>query len=425
MPIEFQCPICNAAIRVGENAAGKKGTCPQCKAKIRVPEAPPAPTGPPMIEFQCPRCATVIRVPHDSAGKKGPCPKCHGRLKVPEVAPAPAPFAPVPAPFAPAPTGSTSEPITAYSAAPLPVESIPPLGPEVRIGNAAATSVASALKRRNSTSKLALLVPVACLAIFAGVAFWMFKERPEKLEGNLTAERLPDGSLPPKVVDPALLNVPRRQLLPLLEFLATEPLRLTSSLMGVEFKGDRSKLEVSVRPGTDTELYRVDPHGNKALAAYLVQHATEFDKPRLKELADNVPKFLLALESFRKAKGGASEGLVEYRNSVGVATLVGPAGYQLEAVRHGEIHRCILEDAQGQLYFLLPIGTDQFEIRGRTMANGKTPFPGVYKVTVAKKTVTPQLKSGKKTAKPKAPKEEPMPESDEGEMKEKEMSEKP
>lgn len=419
MPIEFQCPSCNSAIRVGDAAAGKKGTCPQCKTKVRVPDiARPEPAGPPMIEFQCPRCSTVIRVPPDSAGKKGPCPKCHGRLKVPEVVSAPPPFSSHPG-------SSVSEPITAYSAAPLPPEAIPQLGPEVRIGGAAAASVATALKRRNATSKAALLVPVVCLAVFAGVAFWMFRPRPEKLEGNLTAERLPDGSLPPKPVDPALLNVPRRQLLPLLEFLASEPLRLTSSLMGVEFKGDGAKLEVSIKPGTDTELYRVDPRGNKALGAYLVKHAAEFDKPRLKELTDNIPRFMLALESFRKAKGGASEALAEYRNSVGVASLVGPAGYQLEAVRHGEIHRCIHEDAQGHVYFLLPIGTDQFEIRGRTLANGKTPFPGVYKVTVAKKAAAAQAKSGKKTAKPKASKEEPMPQSDDGEMPEKEMSEKP
>ena len=31
MAIEFDCPACDATIRVKDNAAGKKGRCPKCK----------------------------------------------------------------------------------------------------------------------------------------------------------------------------------------------------------------------------------------------------------------------------------------------------------------------------------------------------------------------------------------------------------
>lgn len=43
MPIEFDCPHCTSAIRVGDSGAGKVGKCPRCKEKIRVPL--PSPVG--------------------------------------------------------------------------------------------------------------------------------------------------------------------------------------------------------------------------------------------------------------------------------------------------------------------------------------------------------------------------------------------
>jgi DNA-directed RNA polymerase subunit RPC12/RpoP len=38
MAILFDCPECGAPIRVGDEAAGRRGACPSCKAKIIVPE---------------------------------------------------------------------------------------------------------------------------------------------------------------------------------------------------------------------------------------------------------------------------------------------------------------------------------------------------------------------------------------------------
>src|SRR5689334_15150582 len=37
MAIQFQCPSCEATIRVPDEAAGKKGTCPRCNEKLLVP----------------------------------------------------------------------------------------------------------------------------------------------------------------------------------------------------------------------------------------------------------------------------------------------------------------------------------------------------------------------------------------------------
>jgi predicted Zn finger-like uncharacterized protein len=48
MAIEFQCPYCTAMIRVGDDAAGKRGKCPKCATTLMVPrpQAPGSATGP-------------------------------------------------------------------------------------------------------------------------------------------------------------------------------------------------------------------------------------------------------------------------------------------------------------------------------------------------------------------------------------------
>lgn len=51
MPIQFQCPSCNAAIRVDEAAAGKKGKCPQCSRELLVPRPTPVTEQPPSTDF--------------------------------------------------------------------------------------------------------------------------------------------------------------------------------------------------------------------------------------------------------------------------------------------------------------------------------------------------------------------------------------
>ena len=38
MLISFKCPHCQAALQVGSDFVGKKGTCPHCKKELTVPE---------------------------------------------------------------------------------------------------------------------------------------------------------------------------------------------------------------------------------------------------------------------------------------------------------------------------------------------------------------------------------------------------
>ena len=133
MPIQFNCPSCQAALRLNDESAGRRGQCPKCQTQIVVPKlasnangaqtansskisnatvgAPksssdgtstvpsaasrsPDTSGPPKaatIEFRCDACGKRIRAPSSAAGDAVACPGCGQKLRVPGVAPSAAP----------------------------------------------------------------------------------------------------------------------------------------------------------------------------------------------------------------------------------------------------------------------------------------------------------------------------------------------
>src|SRR4029077_7529467 len=71
MPIEFNCRICNAMIRVPDKSAGGKGRCPKCGVRITVPrKSTPKPepqAAEPQEEFEFPGVAADVIAGDDSA----------------------------------------------------------------------------------------------------------------------------------------------------------------------------------------------------------------------------------------------------------------------------------------------------------------------------------------------------------------------
>jgi len=100
MPIEFSCTSCQHLVRVGDNAAGKKGKCPHCGTILQIPgpavaasAPPPAKPASPTISFPCPGCGKTMKAPAALAGKRGKCPHCQTMFVVggsPASAPRPA-----------------------------------------------------------------------------------------------------------------------------------------------------------------------------------------------------------------------------------------------------------------------------------------------------------------------------------------------
>lgn len=370
MPIEFTCPRCQTAIQVPDETAGKKGRCPNCQGKVRVP-TPPLPE----IEFHCPQCTLAIRVPGESAGKKVRCPQCQTKLRVPAVAPPPPPvetFAAAP----PKPAPVVDDHVVSSDT------SVPNLAPAINLGGAEATTISKAIRLRQKSNLGKLLVPMLCLSTLTAAGAWFFWKGTPKLEGTLVAERIPDTELPPVIIDPTYLNLPRNKLRDLFETMAADPLRVKGELMRLEIRGGKMAIEIIPEVGTNTVFYRIDLKQNKFLWKYATAHRDEFDKPRQKELASSVPEFVQRVDQRRRGAATA-DSLFEFRNSVGVNSMVRGLGYQLQAEHRGEGHRCVYEDSDGRLYFLLPRNLTSFELSGRKPATkGDLQFPGHYEVTV-------------------------------------------
>ena len=102
MAIEFSCTSCQHLVRVGDNAAGKKGKCPHCGTILQIPGPPAAAPAPalspakpasPTLSFPCPGCGKTMKAPAALAGKRGKCPHCQTMFVVgggPASAPRPA-----------------------------------------------------------------------------------------------------------------------------------------------------------------------------------------------------------------------------------------------------------------------------------------------------------------------------------------------
>jgi hypothetical protein len=236
-----------------------------------------------------------------------------------------------------------------------------------------------------------LLLPVACVAILAGIGAWLLHKPQPKLEGTLTGERLTDKEFGPFRLDNGFLGERRKNAREIFSSLESEPIRAVSPMLLLEFQGNSGGIGVSIRVPDGSEFCRVDPRQDKVLANYLDKEREQFEAARNQELKQSVPEFVRALEQRREGERDV-EGLAAFRNSVGLTSLLRGFGRQVQAVIGRQVYPCVHEDAAGYLYFSLPLDTKEFEITARERKGKATPddppFPGRYKVVLSPEPVT-------------------------------------
>ena len=214
---------------------------------------------------------------------------------------------------------------------------------------------------------------------------------PVKLEGTLAGERLTDLELGPFRIDNDYLGRSQSEAQAVFERLVAEPIRASTQLLTLEFKGSPGGINLSLRSADGAEFYRVDPRTDKLLSKFLAEHQDEFKTAVQNELARSFPEFLVAVEKRGEEKQDLA-GLAEFRDSVGLASLVRGFGYYVQAAIGKQAFPCVLADRDGRLFFVLPAGTEEFEIVGRERGGkslrGALRFPGRYSVQVLKKSAT-------------------------------------
>lgn len=374
MAIEFQCPYCTAAIRVPDSAAGKKGTCPKCGTKLLVPQ----------IEIP-PQTDTGV-----DAEEQTPPPR-----------PAP-PFAPSEFPTPGVPTSGPAVPSNAdqadmfnFDQSGSTEESDHQASPEEPIipefSPAAQPSLAATLRRRQKARWAGFLIPLLFGGLLLGAGVWYYWTTRPDLKGELPAVVLIEPALPPRLVRTDIADVSQSTAEFVQSGLAESPERLRSSLMEIEFRGvPRRGIEISLIEGVDTQFYRVDVRADRHLNDYIRQHAADLDKAHQAELRRFATRFYTEWEQAEQADRPIDD-LVGFRDGLGLNALTDSLGFHLVAVHAGTKYRCVYEDGQGRVYFLLPKHVRTFRLRGRELADGRTPFPGDYTVNVVE-TVAPSAK---------------------------------
>lgn len=228
-----------------------------------------------------------------------------------------------------------------------------------------------------------ILLPIACLALLigGGLAYFLLI-KPAAVEGELSAEPLRGDELAPVLVDKTFADL--TDLSALSETLAKQPLQLSSPLIGMEISAQGPQLRIGVRTGAETSFYRVSLTGSNRLEKYLQKQGVMFNKQRSEDLFRDGQKFVTELQKLNRSSEKDPSGLEKYRNTVGLASLVKGVGYHVVAEYQKEIFRCVYEDSEGRLYFLLPRGIRQFKIVARDQLTERhQKFSGAFQVRVS------------------------------------------
>lgn len=412
MAIEFLCPYCEAAIRVPDVAAGKRGKCPACAKQVLVPHVEMQPSPP------SPSPAAPQSVASGGGGFEPPATPAS-----PFGFPAPAQDAPFPAFGAPAPASEPAgfPPLGASAAASTPFDlgasepaasfpgaasSMPPVGGgstpfDVAAPPSGPTSFPSAdaiggpsplamkyarealARKRRKRALLRMVVPaMAVLSLFGVIAAVTWKPTP-KLEGRLKGKVLSEAfTLSPKMLSTDTVDLSPETIASTLEALGERSEVLVSDRMRIKFRGEPKRgLEVSIDPGVQMVVVQVDLKQDARLSEYCTFEKDAFNEARLDELKPALRKLLLDYDAAVKANAKMTE-MPAFRDSVGLAGSTAGVGYVVQATAGNASFRCVGEDGEGKIFFLVPKGAKTLTLAGRKLPDGKTPFAGKYTVDV-------------------------------------------
>jgi len=246
-----------------------------------------------------------------------------------------------------------------------------------------------------------------------GVLAWLARPPGEAglLSGKLAGQTLATVELPVAVLSCADSRLPARQVEGILEELGRQGIDLKGDLMEVQILGSKAGLTFAVQRGRRTEWYRVDPGSHRGLTSYLAGHRDDLNASRLREATTARDDFFEARLRIEATQAGEID-LGEYRDRLALPALTRGLGYHVAAKVDNTLYRCVQETADGRLYFLLPQGVQEFQLTGRKLPDGRTPFGGNFEVIVkpapsvpeepvaAPKSRAPKSRKGSKEAMP-------------------------
>lgn len=317
------------------------------------------------IEFDCPYCTAAIRIGDDAAGKQGTCPKCHTALVVPR----------------PAVIGSGDvEPLPGSEASDQDV--VPDVVPAFQARPEASVS-SRVRRRRRKTGGLGFPLACGGVLLLVITVIWFLNDPSRfqgSLSGELTASYVAVDVLVPRAIDPKLIKTPSKTYSDLVESLRERPGRVRSNVMIVAFVESDGRMEIQVEPASGYRLVRVGLGQSGSLRAFAESESDRLESLRREDLAGSLGKLLIDWEAAREADE-SFEGWVGFRESVGLTALVRGLGHHAIARTGRQDLRCLYEGG-GALFFLVPTSLDEFQLIGRPRGDGSVPFPAEFTVRI-------------------------------------------
>ena len=311
------------------------------------------------IEFDCPYCTASIRIGDEAAGKQGACPKCGTTLVVPR-----------------------PQPNTAATTATADKDVVPDVVPEFQSRPQA--SVSSRVRRRRR-KKGGVGFPLACggVLLLAITLAWMLNDPSRfqgELKGELKASYVTAEVLEPRSIDRDLLESRSEAFSRLVASLKERPGRVRSNVMVVAFVESNGTMQVRVESAREYRLVRIGLGQVESLRSFAESQSSRLDGLRREDLAESLGHLLSAWQAAGEADE-SFEDWSDYRESVGLAALVGGLGHHSVARTGRQDLRCLYE-GDGALYFLVPASLDEFRLVGRSRGDGSVPFPAEYTVRI-------------------------------------------
>ncbi len=388
MAIQFNCPYCTVTIQVPDNAAGKKGTCPQCGTKVLVPapkNSPPQPAAPsPPPSFSPPTAAPNFAPPSAPMFAPQPTMPMAGYPATPGM-----PFGFDPHQPMQAPPGY---------AAPFGFTQAPPFVPATQMAmeSEAPSDSTYSSKRRKPQGNPVLWGVIAVLVIVIGVGAFIFLKPGVKLNplsGTLTGTRITKSKLQPAIVHRDWLEgIDEETVGTVLKQMEKRTVTLRSDTVVLKFQGATEGIKITATPGLHADLVAVDVSSHKALNTWQQKQGAKLGEQHQKELIRTAKSFV---QEWAKAEAAGEKKLdfSRFHDSLGLAAMTSGLGAEAIAIVNRIPHSCVAEQ-QGLLYFLIPPGTEQFELQGREDSKGNFAFPGRFVVDVEAEA---PVKKSKKT----------------------------
>jgi len=323
------------------------------------------------IQLDCPACFKTLRVADSAMGTVTTCPKCRARMRVPRVV--------IPATTA----GSAFEPDDSpLFAAPPASATDSPFFASDDDGPANPVNPRAVLAKRNQRRMSRGWIGVILAFVLATVGVtgtWWWSNR-QNVVRTAQATVIANATLS-KDLNAGDVNVTSADWRAMTTSLELNPVDLTEEpKMKVRFGSAADRLQLSLTPLSERMLVAVPTSAiaelqDPATAAALQEAWKAALSQSIGQMSKTVQEAVAA---------GVPVKLGSYGDVVGIEGLAGPKGYHFRAAVGTTAYPCVFEDANGQLYFLVPPGTQSLAVIPRDVGARKS-LPEKMRITATVK----------------------------------------